>query len=187
VAIGWHDEPPTSPHFRARDRKRNSASALLFDGAGQLLVVEPTYEPGWTLPGGAVDAGESPRQACEREVLEEVGLRRRAGRLLAVEWKPGDDTRGEAMLWVFDGGVLSDDEVAAITLPAEELSAHELVPPDQAVSLIGTHSGAKARRVRAALDARAAGTVAWLDDGATAAGGPGPGHDRPGDGAGSPT
>jgi phosphopantetheine--protein transferase-like protein len=179
VAIGLHDGSPAedpageAAFWASLDRKRNGAAALLSDPAGRLLVVEPTYEPGWTLPGGAVDAGESPRQACEREILEEVGLRRRVGRLLAVEWRRSLPPRGESMLFVFDGGTISADEAAAIALPADELSAHAFVAADEAVARMGTR--AKRRRVRVALAALAAGTVAWLDDGTVVDGPPGPG------------
>lgn len=40
---------------------------------------------GWTLPGGGLDAGESPRDACVREVWEETGYRVRLGALLGVD------------------------------------------------------------------------------------------------------
>ena len=48
-----------------------SAGALLFDRSGRLLILEPTYKSGWTIPGGAMEAdGESPWDGCRREVLE---------------------------------------------------------------------------------------------------------------------
>jgi 8-oxo-dGTP diphosphatase len=40
-----------------------SAGALLFDGRGRLLVLNPTYKRHWTIPGGQLEAdGETPSQ-----------------------------------------------------------------------------------------------------------------------------
>jgi ADP-ribose pyrophosphatase YjhB (NUDIX family) len=50
--------------------------AILFDGS-RVLLVERGHEPlkgVWSLAGGAVECGESLRQAVRREVLEETGL-----------------------------------------------------------------------------------------------------------------
>src|SRR5258708_23595711 len=49
-----------------------SAGALIFDRAGRLLILKPTYKSGWTIPGGVMEAdGETPRGACRREVRQE--------------------------------------------------------------------------------------------------------------------
>jgi 8-oxo-dGTP pyrophosphatase MutT (NUDIX family) len=59
--------------------RRWRASALFRDEAGRVLLVEPTYKPVWDLPGGAVEAEESPHAACRREVREELAWTGRRG------------------------------------------------------------------------------------------------------------
>jgi len=48
--------------------------ALLIDPQDRVLLIRHSYIPGWHMPGGGVDKGESLRQAVAREVREEVGL-----------------------------------------------------------------------------------------------------------------
>jgi 8-oxo-dGTP pyrophosphatase MutT (NUDIX family) len=47
---------------------------LVVDTTGAVLLVRHTYVPGWHLPGGAVDPGESTAEAAAREVAEETGV-----------------------------------------------------------------------------------------------------------------
>jgi 8-oxo-dGTP diphosphatase len=141
-------------------RKRMGAGALCRDQAGRVLLVEPVYQDTWVVPGGVVEAGESPHAACRREVAEELGLDRPPGRILSVDWVPAESGRTEALVILYDGGVLDSQEVAAIRLPADELASFAFLPPGEIGPLLRP---GLARRIAASLDALAAGTVAALE------------------------
>jgi 8-oxo-dGTP pyrophosphatase MutT (NUDIX family) len=137
-----------------------SSGALIFDGAGRMLIANPTYKAHWTIPGGIMEAdGETPWEACQREVREEVGLAVDEGRLVAVDFlrpKPG---KPGGMRFLFDCGVLPDAVLASIVLQEEELSEHRLAEPGEALALL---SGPLRRRVGAALGSE---SCVYLEDG----------------------
>ena len=59
--------------------------AIVHDRARRLLLIRRGQDPGrglWSVPGGRVEPGETAVQAVEREVLEETGLRVRAGQVV---------------------------------------------------------------------------------------------------------
>jgi 8-oxo-dGTP diphosphatase len=67
--------------------------AVVRDESGRLLLIQRGHEPSrglWSLPGGRVEAGESPEQAVEREVREETGLAVRAGTPVGRVRIPGE-------------------------------------------------------------------------------------------------
>jgi ADP-ribose pyrophosphatase YjhB (NUDIX family) len=143
-----------------------SAGALIFDRRGRLLILKPTYKSGWTIPGGVIESdGETPWEACQREVREECGLQVSAGRLAAVDYRrprPGRDgrpARPGGIRFLFDCGVADDAALAALTLQPDEISRYQLAQLTAALPLL---RGPVRRRVRAACTAD--GTV-YLEDG----------------------
>jgi len=139
-----------------------SSGALIFDQDGHLLIVDPTYKAHWTIPGGIMEEdGETPWEACRREVREEVGLDVERGRLVAVDFLRPKPAKPGGMRFLFDCGTLPSAALAAITLQEEELSEYRLVAPAEALALL---SGPLRRRVGAAL-AAAPGACVYLEDG----------------------
>jgi ADP-ribose pyrophosphatase YjhB (NUDIX family) len=47
---------------------------LATDESGRIMLVRHTYRPGWYLPGGGVERGETAETAAARELAEVAGL-----------------------------------------------------------------------------------------------------------------
>lgn len=144
-----------------RARVLLAAGALFRDRTGRVLLVEPGYKETWEIPGGVVDAGESPRESCAREIREELGLNRPPGPLLVVDFCRRPYAQWEGLRFVFDGGLLAEEEIARIRLPDDELHSYRFVNEEDLAALAAPQL---ARRVSAALNA-APGTTVYLEDG----------------------
>jgi 8-oxo-dGTP diphosphatase len=122
-----------------------SAGALIFDRAGRLLILKPTYKSGWTIPGGVMESdGETPWEACRREVAEECGLQIGAGhpaRLACMDFRrprPGKP---------------------GIVVQSEEIAEHRMADLRTALTMLRKPIR---RRVRAATGGQA---LHYLEDG----------------------
>jgi ADP-ribose pyrophosphatase YjhB (NUDIX family) len=104
-------------------RKRISADALVRDRAGRILLVDPKYKPDWDMPGGMAEANEPPDETVRRELREELGLDVRVGALLCVDWVAPHGPWDDLLAFVFDGGVLTDEQLAELQLHDDELAA----------------------------------------------------------------
>jgi ADP-ribose pyrophosphatase YjhB (NUDIX family) len=64
-------------------------SAAVFDKARQHILLIHRIDNGrWAVPGGYMEAGETIKEACEREVIEETGLRVKVKRLISIYTNP---------------------------------------------------------------------------------------------------
>lgn len=151
------------PWLASAARPTTAAGALVLSPGGDVLLVEPTYKPTWEVPGGLVEAGESPAAACRREITEELGLAPGqhgvlVGRLLCFDWTDRSPV-APALRLLYDGGVLED--LSALRLPPAELASAGFAPLEVVDELCGDRL---ARRIRAAVEALRSGTVAEVDD-----------------------
>jgi len=115
--------------------------------AGCVLLIQRGKEPGrgrWSIPGGRLRLGERVRDGVEREILEECGLRVRAGELLGVADLIHQDDEGRiryhyvlidlAAEYLSGEPQASSDALAARWVPFAELPTLEM--PDRLRSLL---------------------------------------------------
>ena len=103
--------------------------------------------------------GESPWEACQREVREETGIEVSGGRLAAMDFRRPRPDRPGGIRFLFDCGQVSDGALAGLKLQPEEISESRLVPLPDALTLL---RGPIRRRVRAATQGQG---LVYLEDG----------------------
>jgi 8-oxo-dGTP pyrophosphatase MutT (NUDIX family) len=108
-------------------KKYMAAGVVFYNREGKVLILHPAYKDRWEIPGGIVEANESPKAGAEREVREEFGLERSVGRLLCIDYSINLEGV-ENLQFVFDGGVLSDEDIAHFKLQSSEVASYEFVP-----------------------------------------------------------
>lgn len=116
----------------ARTQPRNPAPTvdvvIFAAGRGLVLVERRNPPPGWALPGGFVDYGETCEAAAVREAREETGLDVALTGLLGVYSDPARDPRGHTMSVVYTAQALNlealqagDDAARAALFPLDRL------------------------------------------------------------------
>ncbi|MEV7673869.1 NUDIX domain-containing protein [Streptomyces sp. NPDC000963] len=111
---------------------RATAYACLYftDTGGRPFQMRATYHSGaWQWPGGNMDPGETPWETAVRECHEETGIVFTGRpRLLGTHFTTdrGDDWPANHIGFVFDGGELTDEQIAAVVLDPGEHSEYAL-------------------------------------------------------------
>jgi len=124
--------------FGGRYRRTEGAHVFLTDDLGRVLVVRTTYlGPGWMLPGGRIERGETPHDGAARETQEETGLAVIVERLVLV-----DARRGRDVSFVYAGRVVGGEmqpqfgEIAEVAWVGREEIARTSPPLHQLLELI---------------------------------------------------
>jgi 8-oxo-dGTP pyrophosphatase MutT (NUDIX family) len=139
--------------LKSLPKKRMAAGALFFNESGEVLIVRPSYKDHWSIPGGVVDEYESPLTACIREVKEEIGIDVPSVSFLGVDYTHPTKNRDDSLQFIFNGGVLSKEQIDAISIDGEEIIDLRFVTPERAIELFGGMESGLGRRVHACLQA----------------------------------
>jgi 8-oxo-dGTP diphosphatase len=143
-----------------------STGALIFDRSGRLLILKPTYKSGWTIPGGIMEAdGESPWQACRREVREECGLDIAGARLACVDFRPMREGNPGGVRFLFDCGAVPDAMLDQLSLQADEIAQYRLAPMPEALALLRKPIRRRVRAVRKRTGVPRRRDVVYLENG----------------------
>ena len=94
-----------------------------------VLIRRKNPPPGWALPGGFVDAGETVEQAARREALEETSLSVELIRQFHVYSDPARDARGHTVSVVFIGRADGAPQGADDAAEARAFTKSELPEP----------------------------------------------------------
>jgi len=93
-------------------------------GGGIVLIRRKNPPPGWAIPGGFVDYGESLEEAAVREAREETGLEVRLVRQLHTYSRPDRDPRQHTITTVYvaeaSGAPKAGDDAGAVGIFTRE-------------------------------------------------------------------
>jgi len=148
-------------YYKNLPKKRMGTGVLFANDKGELLILKPVYKDDWTIPGGVIEADESPREACEREIKEEIGLDVKIKRFLCADYKR-DKIKDDCLQFIFYGGILTPEQIENIKLPPEEISGYKFLETDEAVSLL---SKGLQSRMPSCLEALKNNMPVYLEDG----------------------
>jgi ADP-ribose pyrophosphatase YjhB (NUDIX family) len=138
-----------------------TASVLLRDKSGNLLLVRSADADSWTIPSSVVTGDESPHDSVERLASQQLGLTAVAGQLLVISWTPATKDKNRAVVdFLFDGGTVHNE--AALSAGAGTWAASRFFSWKQAENVV---SAPLAEWLRSARTAREDGGATYIPGG----------------------
>jgi ADP-ribose pyrophosphatase YjhB (NUDIX family) len=105
--------------------------AMILDSEGRVCLVRHSYQPGWHMPGGAVEPRETLHQALLREVHEETGLAVTGSpELFGVYLNEAMARRDHVVLYVVRGFEMTDRRPSAWEIVEHGFHPLDALPPD---------------------------------------------------------
>lgn len=111
-------------------------AAIIYDAEGRIFATQRGYgewEGWWEFPGGKIEPGESPEEALQREIWEELETRIVIERLVTtVEWDYPKFHLKMHCYWchVESGSLILKEHEAARWLAKDELESVKWLPAD---------------------------------------------------------
>jgi len=152
-------------YYQKLPKKRMGVGALIFNEKDELLIVKPSYKDRWSIPGGVVEENESPRNACIREVMEEVSIELKHVRFLCIDYTRANSDKDESLQFIFYGGKLDAEQQAAIKIDGREIIEYRFVNSEKAVKLLGGEKRNLVKRLPRCLKALNESVPIYLEDG----------------------
>jgi 8-oxo-dGTP pyrophosphatase MutT (NUDIX family) len=146
--------------FKTAPKKWTGAATLFFNSENKILLVKPNYRDNWLPVGGLIESGESPTEGAKREAKEEINIDSNNLKLLCVEYHHSDDAIGDRFQFLFDGGILSEQEIASIKLQPEEITDFGFFTLEGAIDMVAETNK---ERIRAGVRARELGMVLYAE------------------------
>ncbi|MEO1199217.1 MAG: NUDIX domain-containing protein [Pseudomonadota bacterium] len=115
-----------APYWRLSRGMLFGVRGLVLDDEGRVLLIRHSYTPGWYLPGGGVERGETMRLALDRELAEEALIEATAAPDLFALYSNDATLRGDhvALFVVRAWRSLGDFK------PTGEITGHNWFAPD---------------------------------------------------------
>ncbi|EDK72481.1 NUDIX hydrolase [candidate division TM7 genomosp. GTL1] len=126
--MAYFSEEQTTKWRNTQAMKPIGAKVVLTNAEGKLLIVKPTYKPGWQFVGGAVEKNESPLQGAFRETKEEINVDLDVTALTfkAVTYEPAIKGRADVLFVIF-AAQLTEEQIANIEVQREEIEEYQFV------------------------------------------------------------
>jgi ADP-ribose pyrophosphatase YjhB (NUDIX family) len=118
----YHD-----PHAPRPTSRRPSASVVVRDGEGHVLMLQRTDNDLWTIPTGGLKTGETIRECAVRECREETGIDVEVTGLVGIFSDPG-----HVIAYLTDGEVGEVRQPVNVCLHARPIAGALTPAPDEA-------------------------------------------------------
>lgn len=128
---------PPDEYYKALSKVPTSGGAIIRNSKGEFLILKATYKEDWGIPGGMTELNETPYRSVIREVKEEINIEIQAPRLFAIDF--ATNAPWSRILFLFDCGVISEDEVSRIKLETDEIADFKFVKYEEALQLLSSN------------------------------------------------
>lgn len=142
-------------------KKRAIGHVVFRNETGELLLCQTHFKPDLELPGGVVENHESPQLGAIREVAEELGLTVESLQLRVVDWMPPSLGWDDALEFVFDGGVLTAQQIDGLVKQPSEIASLHWIRPEELAAHVTPISARRLQLTLSLVDDQ----VAYTQDG----------------------